>query len=241
MANDEENFIPSIYNYCDRWCERCSFTSRCRTFAMEHEFTDAERDIGNEAFWRNLQNIFADAKQSLLEKAEEFGIEINPPGDEEFAEIRRQNKQIRDTDLARLAESYIEKSAALLDVKDDWLIFTACDEEMQIEMLNVIVWYQFFIAAKIQRGLRGITDVEGDTDKEELNNPQSDANGSAKIALIALERSQGAWAALATRENVAQIKPILDLLEIIKQKTEGNFPHARGFIRPGFDEIETVM
>ena len=24
----EENFIPSIFNYCDRWCERCPFTYR---------------------------------------------------------------------------------------------------------------------------------------------------------------------------------------------------------------------
>ena len=30
-------FIPGIFNYCDRWCERCAFTARCRTFAMEQE------------------------------------------------------------------------------------------------------------------------------------------------------------------------------------------------------------
>jgi len=28
-----EAFIPGIYNYCDRWCETCAFTSRCRVFA----------------------------------------------------------------------------------------------------------------------------------------------------------------------------------------------------------------
>ncbi len=30
-----ENFIPGIYNYCDRWCERCPFTDRCMNYAME--------------------------------------------------------------------------------------------------------------------------------------------------------------------------------------------------------------
>ena len=25
--------IVGIFNYCDRWCERCAFTSRCRVFA----------------------------------------------------------------------------------------------------------------------------------------------------------------------------------------------------------------
>jgi hypothetical protein len=28
LASDPK-FIPGIYNYCDRWCERCRFTSRC--------------------------------------------------------------------------------------------------------------------------------------------------------------------------------------------------------------------
>jgi len=32
-----DQFISGIYNYCDRWCERCSFTSRCMNFAMADE------------------------------------------------------------------------------------------------------------------------------------------------------------------------------------------------------------
>src|SRR5262245_42488705 len=28
-----KGFIVGIYNYCDRWCETCDFTSRCELFA----------------------------------------------------------------------------------------------------------------------------------------------------------------------------------------------------------------
>ena len=28
-----DGFIVGIFNYCDRWCEVCPFTSRCRLFA----------------------------------------------------------------------------------------------------------------------------------------------------------------------------------------------------------------
>ena len=35
MEPDDQGFIPSIHNYCDRWCERCPFTSRCRAYAIE--------------------------------------------------------------------------------------------------------------------------------------------------------------------------------------------------------------
>jgi len=39
----EKEFIPGIYNYCDRWCERCPQTSHCLNFAMsEEEFADPE-------------------------------------------------------------------------------------------------------------------------------------------------------------------------------------------------------
>ena len=38
-------FIVGIFNYCDRWCEACAFTSRCRLFADVAE-TEASLDPG---------------------------------------------------------------------------------------------------------------------------------------------------------------------------------------------------
>jgi hypothetical protein len=37
MDEPEERFISGIYNYCDRWCERCRFTAHCRVFATEQK------------------------------------------------------------------------------------------------------------------------------------------------------------------------------------------------------------
>jgi len=34
----EGDFIPGIYNYCNRWCERCLYTEKCRLFADEKIF-----------------------------------------------------------------------------------------------------------------------------------------------------------------------------------------------------------
>ncbi|MGI8641724.1 MAG: hypothetical protein ACR2MG_17490 [Pyrinomonadaceae bacterium] len=238
----EEKFITGIHNYCDRWCERCTFTARCRVFSMEQEDTDEERDINNEAFWRNLAGIFAQAKTVIREKAEEFGIDVDAVSDEEFAEIkRRREENLSREDLPKLAEKYGRESRKILEEKDEWLIFSALNEETQNEMLSIIYWYQYFIGAKIHRGLSGIFDSDGNFDAEELEDAQSDANGSIKIALIAVERSLMAWTVLLTNENARTIEPLLNLLETIKRKAEEKFPNARDFIRPGFDEIETVM
>ena len=77
LAENPE-FIQSIYNYCDRWCERCPFTSRCLNFAMDsEEFGDQEaHDINNEAFWQRLTETFQMTLELLHEAAEEEGIDL---------------------------------------------------------------------------------------------------------------------------------------------------------------------
>jgi hypothetical protein len=50
-----------------------------------------------------------------------------------------------------------------------------------------------------------------------------------------------AWTALLNDSILSEITPMISLLKTIRQKCEGKFPNARDFIRPGFDEIETVM
>ena len=46
LANNPD-LISGIYNYCDRWCERCPLTSRCLVYATEQEDDDSpeNRDI----------------------------------------------------------------------------------------------------------------------------------------------------------------------------------------------------
>ena len=30
----DTGFVPGIYNYCDRWCERCPLQLRCMSYMM---------------------------------------------------------------------------------------------------------------------------------------------------------------------------------------------------------------
>jgi hypothetical protein len=239
---NEESFIPGIHNYCDRWCERCGFTARCRVFAMEAEITDDEQDIGSDAFVRNLSNILNDAKSMLEEKAAEFGIDLTSIDHDEIDAIReRQRSAVEGSELACLAEKYAFDIRPVLAAQEEWLAGSELEEEMIQEVLAVLYWYQFFIAAKVQRGLHGIIDDDGEEDTEELEDAQSDANGSIKVALIAIERSILAWTYLLDANNANVIRPFIEMLESLKQMAEARFPHARDFIRPGFDEIEIVM
>ena len=72
------DFIPGIHNYCDRWCERCPFTSRCMNFALSEEaFPDPEsRNINNEAFWQKIAETFQATFDLLKEMIEDQGIDL---------------------------------------------------------------------------------------------------------------------------------------------------------------------
>ena len=74
---EDERFISGIYNYCDRWCERCPQTSRCLNYAMgEEEFTDPDtRDIHDEAFWNKLSETFKATIDLVKEMAASEGID----------------------------------------------------------------------------------------------------------------------------------------------------------------------
>jgi hypothetical protein len=230
VANKE--LIPFIHNYCDRWCERCSFTSRCVVFAKEQELTDEEKDIENEAFWRNLSNNFREAKEMLYQKAKEFDIDLDAVDYDEIEKAEKiKDEKVKNHDLTNLSRNYYKQIPNLLENNN---LFAEIDEYTRQEMFEIIYWYQHFISAKLQRALHTVFDDFDD------DSPR-DCDGSAKIALIAVERSIMAWTNLVNQENFNEIKPIISLLEKIKQITEEKFPHARDFIRPGFDEIEIVM
>ena len=85
---DNPDLIPGIYNYCDRWCERCSRTSRCLLFQTEKK-REREREAlsgsaeSNDDFWEAIRESFSLARQMLEEFAEEEGIDLDAAMEDE--------------------------------------------------------------------------------------------------------------------------------------------------------------
>lgn len=234
----DKRFIPGIYNYCDRWCERCSATTQCLNFSMsEEEFSDPEtRDIRNEKFWNKMSETFRDTIELLRESAKEWGVDLDPLEEKEDVEdIKAMNAAVENHLLCRATGGYS-------GWVEDWFkeretlffetVSAARDGVDLDETVEVIRWYQYFICTKVMRAVRG-------TIVEEDDQCPKDSDGSAKIALIAIDRSIGAWAAL--RQYLTNdTKGVIDLitfLDSLREALEKAFPKARAFIRPGFDEI----
>ena len=140
-----------------------------------------------------------------------------------------------DQDLKALARELLEAAGGRFH-DDDY-------EERALEigdLLDVVLWYHTLIPSKIGRALHGL--LELDADKDSL--PQflaesrlSDANGSGKIVLVAIDRSIGAW--LRLREILpAHEDAILQMLALLIRIQRGiheTLPGAKSFFRPGFD------
>ena len=201
------------------------------------EHTDDGRDQAQEAFERNLENIFTETKEMLRKAAAERGIDIDTLDLEEAGEIIEQNRRsVEQQDLMKLAEKYTKQAGFFLQAQD---LSDETTEQNRLEMLQIIGWYHFFIAAKINRALYAEADYEEDADFDTFRN---DGDGSIKIALIAIDRSIIAWRVLLTDETDWEIKSLIQLLETLRRMGEEKFPNARDFLRPGFDEIvEMVM
>ena len=72
----EGDFTPGIYNYCNRWCERCIYTDRCRVFASEKIFKReveaqerCEKSMEeNKDFWDQVNKTIEEAAELINEE-----------------------------------------------------------------------------------------------------------------------------------------------------------------------------
>jgi hypothetical protein len=256
LARDPR-FISGIYNYCDRWCERCPFTSRCLNFAVQQaeNLPEQARDLRNKEFWDHMHGIFQQTIEMVKESAREMGVDLNDPDlrAETLAYERQlRRREIKNQRLPKAAMVYLERVNKWMEAaKPD---FTAKGIELETEarleigkpgkelaaiedFVDVIRWYQHFIYVKLCRAISSRAEETMETDPEMREFPK-DSDGSAKVALIAIDRSIAAWAGLREvfPEQEDAILELLRQLGHIREQAEAMFPNARKFVRPGFDD-----
>ena len=249
--------IEGIYNYCDRWCERCTFTSRCAVYEGEVGLRPEEQDITNQAFWDRIGQNFTKAQELLQKAAEELGIDLNhvePEVEARLQEEERIRMESRQHPLAMLSLEYskvgrdwLKTQPGMLnrleDLKSELTLGVETQEGARRETsiikdsLAVIQWYLVFIHIKLSRALMGkAIKIQDDTEADDYR----DYDGSAKIAVIGIDRSINAWTALfdILPENEDHFLKLLSMLQRMRSMAIHEFPEAMTFVRPGFDSVE---
>ncbi len=238
------HFIPGIFNYCDRWCERCRFTERCSVYATSEAAGVGEgRNTTMKASIKHTAEIFKLSLQMLEEQLQKEGINLHEVREQVRAEPaipapphapycraakkyitfvnrwfdgRRDTFHLKGLALAKAAELGLPDTDPVADVA------------RLRDAIDVIRWYQHLIYIKLRRASRS-DDFDDDQDSQ----------ASAKIALIGLDNSIAAWHALAALlpNRQAEIQKTTASLDRLRKSVETALPQARAFLRPGFDDL----
>jgi hypothetical protein len=209
----------------------------------------APGDVNDAVFWEALRQTFQETKDELLQMVAEEDIDLDDP--ELKKEIQEHEEKIerlveKHEPLLQKARSYASFVSDILEEADSRtkqqgrrtsetpLLKSEADIA---EALEVISYYHPFIYIKLTRAVHSLAQEELETDPS-MRQLSSDADGSAKVALLGLDRSWLAWGSLLhhLEEGDDAVLDALTQLSAIREATELAFPAARGFIRPGFDE-----
>lgn len=232
-----DGFIIGVFNYCDRWCERCRLTSRCQILAdgVEDDFERDHGPIGEPRHERMARQISEAAERWENEHGLDFD-EIQREAEKELASMSESKKDAMFN--VRLEHLELETRANdFCDAVFRWIKDISDEQHRGSMPLKVLGRFWVFVGGKVHRALMGLKDAQED----ELDDA-SDALGSAKAALLALEEMRDACDQLA-RDGVmpaATHDDFLRRVDWLVAALDATLPTARAFVRPGFDEPEAL-
>lgn len=223
----KNKYIPDIHHYCDNWCEKCAFTSQCEYFQQNQQnFQDESTD--------NIDDSLLALDVVHTDKS------LHNATNAAHAKTRREQAATHNCTIA--AKKYIDVVDDFLNKYNERIEKTLSLEQentyqknkILTEKLEIIKWYQPQVYVKISRALYAQMIEQ---EQSQIINIQIDSNGSAKVALLAIERSLKAWNLLLEKMPVCEdeILQILVLLKKLSKSIEHQFPLAWQFKRPGFD------
>jgi hypothetical protein len=233
MTDDTIDFISA---YCDRWCERCAFTTRCSAFRVEAAI--AMCGNAGEGCELALGAPTPPGPRGTATTAPLADFDWREPTPADLAHFERQDEarrtRLRDTPLMALAEGISKVSWEWLTLHEN---LVPNPDDVVKDAVEVVGHDAVLIPAKIYRALHGRDrhEHDGGDDQHEI---QNDWNGSAKVALISARRSAAAWLAIADALGDPAAAELARELEELRNAVERLFPLASAFVRPGFDEAD---
>lgn len=250
---DEGKFIPGIYNYCDRWCERCLMTDKCFLYYREEERQIEHKVAGRhphdmDVVIEDVHKSFEETLEMLREMAEEQGIDLDAIDAESLPpepDVSEHALKIKSEKYSFAVHDFLPKLHKVINLEIEGInassvinsIEAVDDIEDIRECYEIIEWYHFFISVKIARALSGKIEAVQE-DKENDEDAMSDVNGSAKIAHEALVKSMNAFTRVIEWNQGLRddIMPFLIEIYGLINEVDKEFPGHKDFKRPGFDE-----
>ncbi|GAB3894528.1 hypothetical protein GCM10028803_09630 [Larkinella knui] len=248
MREDVEQ-IPGIYNYCDSWCERCLFTKRCQSFAVQYPDGLKQPNMDAETLVKRLMETLELTKSYVDKARQQRLLPEHQAIEQETKALALTSDRLVTNSLPALCDDYLRQTAEWLKQEKDLLeqaghqqVFETNlglrTQEEAVVLLNslknaweIIKWYRTLIPVKVISALQINRSPSHDA------NLRAYFNGKAKLVLVSVDQSLLAWHTLLENypEKTDDVLDMLVLLGRIRRQMEESFPEARNFHRPGLD------
>ena len=257
MNEEKKKHIPGIYNYCDRLCEKCSFTSRCLLFSNESKIATFEilndrlpeaEEIMDELFdigENDQENKFDWEDYSDEEDKKDFLFGESDEDEEEEMEFDDDDSIEPSNLIENLSNQYMKQLLSFIKNIDEKFSFSSTPKENitlpQIKKIydgfETISWYHAFIFIKIKRASHGKKEYLKYKDNDLKEFSKYDSDGTAKVAALSIKNSIKALIELQEYlpDYGVEILKLSSLLNRIFNELEMEFPDYNKFKRPGFD------
>jgi hypothetical protein len=226
LASDS-TLVPGIYNGCDQWCHYCPATERCLAYKCRPDTQDG-------SIYDNLEERMFESMRYLKACHEAEGLE--PPEDLLrllSGERPHETYMAIDDPLERMGKHHAILATAFLVTSGTPLPAGPLPKrEHGPTPLDVFLFYHVLIAVKIYRAISSSLEAE----RTGGARARWDADVSAKVALIGIDRSDEALQVMALDDDDARIPHMRKHLSRLKREVEARFPAARTLVRPGLDE-----
>jgi len=228
-------FKDGIYNFCDRWCEKCKDQEKCFLFAQEMQRKVRHLLDGKDS--NDWETIFEDIKHSfaITRRLIERGLREQGLDPKKILEESEKNQNWDDAAEKRYdkisclvqAKEYMKKTFSFLkDFHENRFQYYA-DLGMEIsyhdvyDEIETINWYHTLLPVKIWRVLYEKESLKKEKDKELKKLMERDFKKYCALVIKCLTRSKRAWKSLAKKRKELN-KKILKFI-ILLDKIENEF------------------
>jgi hypothetical protein len=225
QAAADPTLIPGIYDACDQWCMYCSATHWCLAYRCGSEIRSGQADVHRSLADRLYEGI------RFLKQVSEAEGRPTPEIDAMLSDDPRTRAQfvIIDDPIERIGRRYGRLSDAYLLSHPDFP-FEMKHRASGPTPFEVFAWYHQLVPGKVYRALVSAAHAaRGDAGRHD------DALISAKVALLGIDRSLDALAAMTVEDDDSRLRSLQAQLRRLRRELEARFPSARAFVRAGLD------
>lgn len=258
------NLLSGIFNYCDRWCERCDYRDRCRLFQSETDrniqhILNGEDPNNPEIAARDIKESLEDALEMLKSQmdveetiAEDFQYLVDNENedsqyyidnfDDERFEVAESGKIAKTQHpLTLLADVFFKGvvdwyGKIKLSFAQNYDTVKPIDDPLH-EELKILMWYSPQISVKIRMCAGSASKLENEKDEDKIEFETEMMNINSRIAFTGMEKCLTSLQKIydLETEHRDDIFLLLTSIKKMKDKFEKVFPAVHTFKRPYFD------